>query len=50
MQRLLIEVGLDLAHLAAERKRQRGPRNRGQRRADEIQRGVEDLGFRHLVA
>jgi hypothetical protein len=50
MQRLLVEVGLDLAHLAAEGKRQRGAWNRSQGRADEIQRRIEDLGFRHLVA
>src|SRR5258708_3473475 len=50
MQRLLIEIGLDLAHLAAEGKRQGGAWNRSQRRADEVQCRVENLGFRHLVA
>ncbi len=50
MQSLLIEIGLDLAHLAAEGKRQRGTRNGGQSRADEIERRIEDLGLGHLVA
>ena len=46
MQSLLIEIGLDLAHLAAERKRQGSPRNRCQCRADEIQRRHRRSGFR----
>ena len=36
MQCLLIEIGLNLAHLAAEGKRQRGARNGRQGRADEM--------------
>jgi len=50
MQSLLISDRPGPGAPCRRRKRQRGARDRGQRRADEIQRRVEDLRFRHLVA